>query len=365
MTNPILGNASDAVLPATRSAAKPSATSATSPAGPTQGMRAWQWRGPGDQGLIDTPVPTPAADELLIAVEASGLCGTDLRILAGGYGHAKAPQVIGHEFAGTVAAVGSAVADYAVGDLVAADPNVYCLACEWCSRQAYNLCANIQAIGVSRAGSMAEYVTVPARLAVKLPGGFDPALGALIEPLSCVLHGIERGAVVGGRTMAVYGAGAIGLMAVAVAAQRGVAVTVVEPLAMRRERAEAVGAVAATGELAAGARFDYVLDASGAPPAVADGLGRLRKRGTFIQMGVTPMDFRLPLTPYDLYENEWRVIGSNSVADCYERAAALMPSIAEPMRQLVTHTLPLAELPQAVELIADPAAVKVQIDPRL
>jgi threonine dehydrogenase-like Zn-dependent dehydrogenase len=329
----------------------------------TGSMRAWQWRGPGDHGLITTAIPAPAEDEVLVAVEASGLCGTDLRILAGDYSHARPAVVIGHEFAGTVVALGERARGFVVGDLVAADPNVYCLDCEWCRRQAYNLCASVNPIGVSRAGSMAEYVTVPARLAVKLPGAFDPALGALIEPLACVLHGMERGGVVGGRTIAVYGAGAIGLMAVVVAVDLGLEVTVVEPLAPRRNRAQALGA-AAVERLAGGAQFDYVLDASGAAAAVADGLGRLRKRGTFIQMGVTPQSFELPWTPYQVYQNEWRLIGSNSVADCYQRAAALMPSISEPMRRLVTHTLSLAELDRAIELIADPAAVKVQVDPR-
>lgn len=332
---------------------------------PGQTMRAWQWRGPGDHGLIETPAPRPAADELLIRVEACGLCGTDLRILAGDYGHARAPVVIGHEFAGVVVAVGSAVTGFAAGQAVAADPNVYCLNCEWCARRAFNLCQNIKAIGIGRAGAMAEFVTVPARLAVALPDGLDPALGALIEPLACVLHGIERGGIEPGRTLAVYGAGAIGLMAVVVAAQLGAVVTVVEPLARRRVRAEVAGAVECLERLAPGRRFDNVLDASGAPAAVADGLARLRKRGSFIQMGVTPSGFELPISPYRVYENEWRIIGSNSVADCYEPAAKLMPQISQPMRALVTHTLALAELPRGIGLIADPAAVKVQIDPRL
>jgi threonine dehydrogenase-like Zn-dependent dehydrogenase len=212
---------------------------------------------------------------------------------------------------------------------------------------------------------MAGYVTVPARLAVHLPDGSDPSLGALIEPLSCVLHGMERGGVSGGRTLAVYGAGAIGLMAVVVANRLGAEVTVVEPLETRRQRALAAGAKAACPGLGASSQFDYVLDASGSPIAIAQGMAHLAKRGTLIQMGVAPRDFELPFKPYELYEKEWRIIGSNSVADCYERAAALMPSLAGPMRDLVTHTLPLAEMIRATELMADPRAVKVQINPRI
>jgi 2-desacetyl-2-hydroxyethyl bacteriochlorophyllide A dehydrogenase len=327
-------------------------------------MRAWEWRGGAEQGLVEVPVPEPGPGELLVRVEASGLCGTDLRILAGDYGHAAPPLVIGHEFAGTVDALGPGVAGFSPGDRVAADPNVYCLDCEWCSRQAYNLCDRVQAVGVTRMGAMAEFVAVPARLAVRLPAAVPAALGALVEPLSCVLHGIERGGVEAGRTLAVYGAGAIGLMATAVAADLGADVAVVEPHALRRGRARAAGAGEAVAHLAHDRQFDFVLDASGAPQAVADALGRLRKRGTLIQMGVTPSGFTPPFSPYRLYEHEWRIVGSNSVADCYVRAAELMRRIADRLEPLVTHTLPLDQTGRAAELMATPGAVKVQVDPR-
>ncbi|MDR1118932.1 MAG: alcohol dehydrogenase catalytic domain-containing protein [Bifidobacteriaceae bacterium] len=328
-------------------------------------MRAWLWRGGADQGLVELPRPAPGPDEILIRVEASGLCGTDLRILAGDYGHAAPPLVIGHEFAGTVEQAGPGVTGFAPSDRVAADPNIYCLRCEWCGRRAYNLCQSISAVGITRMGAMAEFVAVPARLAVRLPAEIEPSLAALIEPLACVLHGVERGGVEAGRSLAVYGAGAIGLMAVVVATQLGAVATVVEPHALRRGRALAAGAVEAVAALADGREFDYVLDASGAPAAVADGLTRLRKRGTLIQMGVPPSAFAPAFSPYQLYEREWRLIGSNSVADCYVRAASLMPQIAERLRPLVTHTLPLGETGRAAALMADPAALKVQVDPRL
>jgi 2-desacetyl-2-hydroxyethyl bacteriochlorophyllide A dehydrogenase len=327
-------------------------------------MRAWEWRGGADQSLVTVPVPVPGPGELLIAVEAAGLCGTDLRILAGDYGHAAPPLVIGHEFAGTVADTGPGVDGFTTGDRVSADPNIYCLACEWCERRAYNLCERLTAVGIMRMGALAEFVTVPARLAVHLPDAVGPALGALIEPLSCVLHGMERGGVEPDRTLAVYGAGAIGLMAVAVGSQLGARVAVVEPHAARRERALEAGAEEAHAAFGAGREFDFVLDASGAPGAVADALGRLRKRGTLIQMGVTPSAFEPTFSPYRLYEKEWRIIGSNSVADCYPRAAELMPKIADRMGRLVTHTLPLAEASRAVALMSSPDAVKVQVDPR-
>jgi threonine dehydrogenase-like Zn-dependent dehydrogenase len=210
---------------------------------------------------------------------------------------------------------------------------------------------------------MAQYVTVPARLAVHLPDSISFGAAALIEPLSCVLHGFERGEVVGGRSMAIYGAGAIGLMALITAVARDLRVVVVEPYEARRERALSFGAAAASESLEGAGQFDYVLDASGAPAAIAEGLTHLRKRGTMIQMGVAPSAFQAGYSPYSLYENEWRIIGSNSLADCYERAAELMAEIAPQMSRLITHTLPLSETGRVPSIMAGPDAVKVHIQP--
>jgi len=326
-------------------------------------MKAWQWRGPDDQGLVDLPTPVPAADELLVEVKASGMCGTDLHILSGGYALTSPPLVIGHEFAGVVAAVGGDVDEWIVGDHVAADPNIYCGSCEWCQKGAYSLCTSLHAIGIKVQGAMAEYVRVPARLAVHLPGDMPFGVGAMIEPLSCVLHGFERGEVQPGQSMAIYGAGTVGLLAVVLAASMGMPVSVVEPHAVRRERALGLGAQDALDRLPADAEFDYVLEASGAPAAITDALDHLRPRGTLIQMGVAPTDCTVPLRPYPVFEKEWRVIGSYAVADCYVRAAELMPQLTTQMAGLITHTLPLGELDAAVRLMASPDAVKVQLTP--
>jgi len=207
---------------------------------------------------------------------------------------------------------------------------------------------------------------VSARLAVRLPDSLDAETAALIEPLSCVLHAMERGQVEGDRTMLVYGAGAIGLMALVTARARGLDVCVVEPHEKRRARALDLGAVASAGDVAGlgtDEQFDYVLDASGALPAITDGLGRLRKLGTFIQMGVAPTAAVLPYSPYDLYEKEWRIIGSNSVADCYRLAAQTMPTIVDDMRSLITHRVSLEDFGEAVSAMASPEAIKVHLQP--
>lgn len=329
-------------------------------------MRALELVGPGEHRLVELPDPTPGPDEIVIDVESSGVCGTDLRIIQGDYGHISFPLVIGHEFGGHVSAVGERVTGFAPGDLVGADPNTYCGDCEWCRRRAYNLCEHWTAVGITRTGALAEKVAVEARLAVRLPDSLDAESAALIEPLSCVLHAMERGQVERERTMLVYGAGAIGLMTLVTARSRGLDVCVVEPHEKRQARARELGAVASAGDVAGlgtNEQFDYVLDASGALPAISDGLGRLRKRGTFIQMGVAPTAAVLPYSPYDLYEKEWRIIGSNSVADCYQLAAQTIPAIAEDLRSLITHRIRLEDFDEAVSAMASPDAIKVHLQP--
>lgn len=328
-------------------------------------MRAIELQGPSRPRLVELPDPQAGPGDIVVDVQASGICGTDLRIMQGDYGHISFPLVIGHEFAGRVSAVGDEVDDLRPGDRVAADPNIYCGHCEWCRRRAFNLCDNWQALGVTRTGALAERVVVPARLAVRLPDSVDAETGALIEPLSCVLHAMDRAQVEADRSILIYGAGTIGLFAVVVAVARGLQVSVVEPHEQRRMRAVALGATAAgdVAGLGGSVAFDYVLDASGVPAAIGDGLARLRKRGTFIQMGVAPGSARVPYSPYQLYEKEWRIIGSNSLADRYVEAADLMPTVAEQLRTLITHRYPLAAFDEAVAVMASPDAVKVHLHP--
>ncbi|HZK04573.1 MAG TPA: alcohol dehydrogenase catalytic domain-containing protein [Actinomycetaceae bacterium] len=331
-------------------------------------MRALELQAPNRYRIIELPDPEPGPGEIVIEVDASGICGTDLRIVEGDYGHISFPLVIGHEFGGRVSSIGDGVSGLAVGDLVGADPNIYCGNCEWCNKRAFNLCANWSAVGINRTGALAEKVVVPARLAVRLPASLDPETAALIEPLSCVLHAMDRADVASEGSMLVYGAGAIGLMALVVARSRGLTVSVIEPHEQRQAVAAGLGAVATAGDaaglgLGADGKFDYVLDASGALPAIAEGLGQLRTRGTFIQMGVAPTAATLPFSPYYLYEREWRIIGSNSVADCYEAAAEAMPELAEQLRVLITHRLPLEDFDEALRAMASPDAIKVHLHP--
>jgi D-arabinitol dehydrogenase (NADP+) len=145
---------------------------------------------PGAMSIIEMNCPDPAPDEVVVRVMASGICGTDIHIFRGEYlgGY---PVIPGHEFAGVVEAVGSQVTRFQVGDRVAVEPNIACDNCEACLNNRQNFCQNWQAVGVTRLGGMAQCTTAPEKVVFPI-GDLSFEAGAFVEPLSCVLHGLER-----------------------------------------------------------------------------------------------------------------------------------------------------------------------------
>lgn len=319
-----------------------------------------------DDGLLslgDVPVPTPAADEIRIRVVAAGICGTDLSVVHGTFDAAgPRPLTLGHEFAGTVDAVGANVTGLRPGDRVAADPNRYCGTCDRCLRGAYNLCSHWSAAGLTLPGALAEYVCVPARFAVTLPESVSFAAGAMIEPLSCAVHAFDRGGFRAPASMVIYGSGTMGLCCLVLAVDMGLTVDVVERHEPRRQRALRFGARAAvvTGDDLPDGGYDYVVEATGAPAAVADALERIATRGTLLQVGAAPIDHRTGIRPYDVFRRELRIVGSFSVADAYPPTAGRMTTLGRTMEQFVTHRFQLDGFTEAFDAIRHPDALKVQ-----
>jgi len=330
-------------------------------------MRAVVVDGNGGVEVVDKPIPVPESAEVLIAVEATGVCGTDLHLIEGSYPHGRYPVTPGHEFSGVVAAVGAGVTRIAEGDRVGVDPNVNCRVCPWCRAGAKNMCASLDPVGVLIDGSCAEYVVVPEVVVHRLRDGIDTTVAPLVEPLSCVLHAVERTPDWAGASVAVYGAGSIGLLAVAVARHLGAGpITVVEPHEVRREMAVAMGAAHAYADSSGlhGEGFDIAVEASGHPAAVEAALAGLAVRGRLVQMGVANADARVALNPYEVFAKELTIIGSNSLAGAYPSAIELMAQLANVVRPIVTDVFALEDYAQAAERARSPHAVKVQVRPR-
>jgi len=325
--------------------------------------------GKGGVALTNLTEPSPSAGEVVIAPAAVGVCGTDLHLVDGSYATGRYPVVPGHEFAGTVTAIGPGVTGITEGDLVAVDPNVPCWECRWCRLQAFNLCLRLQPIGVTRNGACAQRVLVPARVTYRLPAGVDATAGALVEPLACVLHALDRAPSLKDQDVLIYGAGSIGLLMSAVARQRGAGrIQIVEPHATRRAAALRLGADRAAPDAAGLDLPDgagIVVEASGHPSAITDALDRIAVRGTLVQMGVTAPETTVPLRPFDVFEKEITVLGSNSLGDCYPAAVEQIADLTLTIRPLVTHTFPLSSYAEALASAASPEALKVHVDPTI
>ena len=331
-------------------------------------MRAIVLDGRGSVELTEMPEPIAGPFDVIIAPEAAGICGTDLHVCHGDYPTGKFPVVPGHEFAGTVISVGSGVSRFKIGDRVCVDPNVACGHCEQCRLGAVNLCHHLVPIGVTSSGACAELVSVPEQVVYSLPEGLDMGSGALIEPLACVLHGFRRSPSMRDKRVLVYGAGSIGLLATAVARAEGAtSIDIIEPSRVRRDAAMEFGAtnVFAPGQRTTDRDIDIVIEASGHISAVSDAIKRLAYRGTLLQMGVCSPEDSIHLHPYDLFDRELTLTGSQSLESSYPDAIkkiADLPNLAE---RMVSHTFPLADFAAALEAARSEGARKVQILPQV
>ncbi|GGL93870.1 alcohol dehydrogenase catalytic domain-containing protein [Nakamurella endophytica] len=330
-------------------------------------MKALVYRALGVAELTDLPVPTPGPGEVLLRVDAAGICRTDLEILAGNYS-AIFPVVPGHEFAGTVVDLGAGVDPSWRNRQVAVDPLITCGHCRWCRAGRPNLCADFQAYGSERDGGLAEYVAVRTENLVNAED-LAPEVAALAEPLACAENGAARAGVGPADDVLIAGAGPIGLLMLTAFGVRGARVTVAEPQAQRRERAHRFGAAesfASVPEAVAardGAGFDLVADVSGRPDVVQQCLGAIRKGGRLLLFGVCPPGSAVQLDPHDVYARELTVLGSFSVNGTLPAAVASLRDTTAPVAELITHRLPLDALPGAFDLVGAPDSLKVQLAP--
>jgi 2-desacetyl-2-hydroxyethyl bacteriochlorophyllide A dehydrogenase len=302
-------------------------------------------------------------------VRAAGICGTDIHILKGEY-EAKYPLIPGHEFSGVVAGVGDHVTRYRVGDRVTADPNIPCNRCPSCQRNEPNQCHNLAAVGVTRNGAFAEFVTVPEGNVFHIDN-MSFAAAAMVEPLACVAWGLERLSVPPGANVLIFGAGPMGcLLAQALRYSGASKVVVVDVVA---HRLSLVAALGATETLLADENqskrlnaiepggFDIVAEATGIPQVLENAFQYLRPRGTLWVFGVTPREARISFMPYDVFRKDLTIMGSFAVNRTFHASIAMIQSGIVQVEPLISHALPLEDFAKGFELAQfDPARMKVQ-----
>ncbi len=231
-------------------------------------MRAIRLHATGDIRSVEVPVPDPAPGEVLVRVEAAGICATDRHLFRGEFPSAP-PVTLGHEFSGIVVGRGAGVT-LAEGSRVSCDPNTWCGRCDTCLRGRVNLCTRNVATGIHRDGGFAEFAAFPAHKAVVLPADLHPHHGAFCEPLACTLHGVDIGAPKAGERVLVLGGGVIGLLALQLAQLAGAEAMLITRHPAKRALAHALGAAAIAAT---------PTEALAIWPEGADSDARMRRRG--------------------------------------------------------------------------------------
>jgi len=314
--------------------------------------------------------PEPGPGEVVLRVEACGICGTDRHILHGEY-PAALPVTLGHEFAGTVAATGAG-ARLVIGTRVAVDPNIACGVCRECRRGDACLCPRRMALGVDLDGGLAEYALVPDAQAYALPPDMPIEWGALCEPLACCLHGLDLAAIQPGMDVVILGGGVIGQLMAQLARLAGATVVLVTRQESRRRLAEDLGATATLdpaadviasvagdpgGLLPGGA--DVVLECAGTVETFEQGIALARRGGTVLVFGVAPQGATARVSPFAIFARELRILGSYLNPHTHGRAVELAASGRLALGPLITRRVALNEAPRV--LGAAPARGEVKI----
>jgi threonine dehydrogenase-like Zn-dependent dehydrogenase len=330
-------------------------------------MRVATWHGESRFTLDDVPEPVPGPGEVLVAVHTAGICGSDIHATQGLF-PLTPPRVMGHEYSGTVLAVGRGVSRSLVGRAVACEPNYGCGTCDACRAGRVSQC-----LGAVRVGGFAERIALPRHCVHALPEGLDLPTAALAEPAACCLEGLEMARMRRGATVVVIGGGIMGLLTLALAKARGAGTTILsDPVASRREAARRLGAnllVDPTAEdladvvrRATGGRgVDLACEAVGKPELLAAAARLARPRGVVQLVGVCPKGSTLPVDLFDFHFRELTLTGAYGRGTAFRRVLPLLPKIGA--ASLVTDRYSLESIAEAFAHAAAGRGLKTAITP--
>ena len=329
--------------------------------------------------IAELPDPTPGRGEALVSVAACGICGSDVHGYDGSSGRRIPPIIMGHEAAGTIAALGDGVTGFFVGERVTFDSTIFCGACNNCRRGDVNLCDHRQVLGVScseyrRAGAFAEYVSVPARILYRLPDTLSFNEAAMLEAVSVALHGVALAQLSADSTALVVGAGMIGLLTLQALRAAGCARIIVADVdSTRLKFAQDTGATAVLSpnedlveqvlQLTAGIGVDVAIEAVGRNETVKASIDSVRKGGTVVLVGNISPEVTLPLQK--VVTRQIRLQGSCASAGEYPRAIELLASGAIRVKPLISAIAPLEEGPRWFQRLyaREPSLMKVILTP--
>lgn len=318
--------------------------------------------------------PSIGDDDALIRVNRCGICGTDIHIFHGRYAAESLPMVPGHEFAGTIEAVGSKVDHLTEGQKVVVDINIGCGHCYWCRRNEILNCPEMQQVGITRDGAFAEYVAVPARLVIPAPNEAADEVLALTEPVACVVRAARKADVRFGQSVVILGAGPIGNLHIQMMRLVGAAPIIVaevspERSAMAREAGADVVVTDPTTlkdtvlELTDGRSADIVIESVGIPQLYQDAFALIRKGGHVAAFGLTGPGETVPLDILDTILQENSVKGSVAgMGEDMHDALTLLWHGRFDVTRFTGATYPIEDIQSAFDSLPDrPADLKTQI----
>jgi 2-desacetyl-2-hydroxyethyl bacteriochlorophyllide A dehydrogenase len=335
-------------------------------------MRRATLAAPGEVRLEDgVAVPEPGPQEIRVRSHSVGICGSDLHALAGHHPFIDLPVVPGHEAAGVVDAVGAEVTGFAVGERVLLEPNLIDGTCLYCRTGRYNLCEHLVVVGCTTSGALADAFVAPAGRFHLVPDGMSMTEAAMVEPLSTATHAVRVAGGLEGKTVAVLGAGTIGLLTLLTARASGaVAAAVTDPIDAKRALALELGADLAVDPTQPGAverirdglpwRPDVVFDCVSSQASTDQAIALALKGGTVVVEGVPRGDVRVPLPL--IQDRELRLQGTAMYTrEDVERAIGLIEGAVVPAARLVTAEFPLERAAEAFQAAADGTEIKVHL----
>ncbi len=345
-------------------------------------MLAVRFYKPGELRAEQVPIPMARPGEVIVKSHVALTCGTDVKMFKRGHPLARPPQIMGHEFAGTVYQVGTGVEDFSVGMKVVAANSAPCNKCFYCLMRQPNLCEHLDEsiIGFTWPGSYAEYVRIPERIVrqntFQVPDGVPLDSVASLEPLACVVHAWDLVGHTPVGTAIIIGGGPIGLLHAQLARLNGARqVTLCDVVPERLREAEKVGVDATINsasenlvdralKLTNGRGADIVVEAVGRRETWESTLGLVRKGGTILLFGGCPSGTTVPFNAEKIHYGELHIQGAfHHTPAAVERAFRLIVSGQVSIKPLISHEMPLEKAEEALQLMGNGKALKVALRP--
>ena len=319
----------------------------------------------------EEPLALAAEEQVLLKVEAASICGSDLHILEGGHPSAP-PVVLGHEYVGRVVEVGGSVTHVREGDRVVVDPNIKCGVCPFCRGGRPNLCRDFTTLGIFLDGGLAEYNLAPGKQLCVVSESVPLERAMFYEPLSCVVHAMNRVHPAVGERALIFGGGPIGCLFALVCRLAGLEqIAVVEPSAYRWPYAQAAGATAV---LEPGQEQDYVaehapdgfelvIDAAGPPSVVPTAMAVAAAGARILLFGQQTQGARAEIEPQMANEKELTILGSYAAGNVMCETVRLLEHPGLEVEKLISHRLPLERALEGFRAMAEGRSLKVMVCP--